>query len=144
MGLDENIGVLEKISFSVTRFINAIGVFFLAVMMIIITLDVILRYFFNSPIDGSLELIRFVLVLTVLLAIPYTTVRKQHVAIDIVTSKLSEKTRYRLESLMVFIAIILTSLVIWRSIKYAMLKHQTGEMSTILHMLIASVHIRNH
>ena len=38
MGLDKTVGVLEKISFSVTRFINAIGVFFLAVMMIIITL----------------------------------------------------------------------------------------------------------
>ena len=134
MGLDKTAGLLEKISFSVTRFINAIGVFFLAVMMIIITLDVILRYFFNSPIDGSLELIRFVLVLTVLLAIPYTTVRKQHVSIDIVTSKLSEKTRYRLESLMVFLALILTSLVVWRSIKYALLKHQTNEMSTILHI----------
>lgn len=134
MGWDKTVGLLEKISFSITRFINGVGVFFLAAMMIIITLDVVLRYFFNAPIAGSLEIIRFVLVLTVLLAIPFATARKQHVSIDIVTSNLKETARYRLESLMIFIALILTSVVAWRSIKYALLKHQTGEMSTILHI----------
>jgi len=136
MGLNKTVGALEKLSFSVTRFMNAVGVFFLAAMMIIITADVILRYFFNSPIDGSLELIRFVLVLTVLLAIPYTTVKRQHVCIDIITAKLNETARSRLDAIMVFIALILTSLIVWRSVQYAALMYQTNEMSAILRIPI--------
>ena len=53
MGLDKAVEGLEKISLSVTRFINGVGVFFLAVMMIIIMLDVILRYFFGPVVRGQ-------------------------------------------------------------------------------------------
>jgi len=137
MGFNKTIQSLENLSLSVTKFFNAIGVFFLAMMMITISVDVILRYFFNSPIDGSLEIIQFILVLTILLAIPYTTVKRQHVAIDIVTSKLSKKARTRLDSLMVFISLILCSLVVWRSLQYAGLKHRTGEISTVLSIPLA-------
>ncbi|MFH1490102.1 MAG: TRAP transporter small permease subunit, partial [Pseudomonadota bacterium] len=137
MGLDRTVGALEKVILSVTKFFNAIGVFFLTMMMVIITVDVILRYFFNSPIDGSLELIQCVLVLTVLLAIPYTTVRKLHVSIDIVTSKLSESVRSRLERIVILISLVLCSLLVWRTLKFAMLKYQNNEMSSVLNIPFA-------
>jgi hypothetical protein len=37
------------------------------------------RFFFNAPIAGSLEIIRFMLVLTILFGIPYAGAREQHV-----------------------------------------------------------------
>lgn len=137
MRFDKGVGILEKLSLSVTRFFNGIGVFFLTMMMLVISTDVILRYFFNSPIDGSLELIRFMLVLTILLAIPYTTVRKQHVSIDILTSKFSEKKQQHLEGIITFISLILCVLLVWRAVIYAMLKHRSHEVSTVLHIPLA-------
>ncbi|MFH1491387.1 MAG: TRAP transporter small permease subunit, partial [Pseudomonadota bacterium] len=137
MGFDRTVGALEKLILSVTRFFNAIGVFFLTMMMVTITVDVVLRYFFNAPIDGSLEIIQAILVLTILLAIPYTTVRKQHVSIDIVTSKFSERVRARLEGMMTFISLALCALLVWRAVIYAMLKYRTNEMSTVLHIPLA-------
>ncbi|MGD8226286.1 MAG: TRAP transporter large permease subunit [Desulfobacteraceae bacterium] len=137
MLLDRIVGYLERISFSVTRSINAIGVFFLTMMMIVITVDVLSRYFFNLPIQGSLEIIRFVLVLTILFGIPYTTVRKQHVSIDIVTSKLSDRVRIRLETIMILVSLVLSAVVVWRSVEYALLKHRMGEISAVLHVPFA-------
>jgi len=134
MGFKKILGSLEGISFSVARFINALGVFFLAMTMLLVTVDVLSRFFFNQPIEGSLEIIRFMLVLVILFSIPYTAVRKQHVSIDIITSKLSDKTRTVLESAMMLIALILSVLVVWRTILYAMSKAKANEMSAILHL----------
>ena len=57
MLLDKAIGSPERISVSVTKSINAISVFFLTMMMIVVTVDVLSRYFFNLPIEGSLEML---------------------------------------------------------------------------------------
>jgi tripartite ATP-independent transporter DctM subunit len=128
------LGSLEDISFSVTRFVNALGVFFLAMTMLLVTADVLLRYFFNHPIEGSLEIIRFMLVLTILFSIPYTAAQKQHVSIEFLTTRLSDKTRSVLESAMLLIGLILTILVVWRTMKYAMLKAKMHEMTAVLNL----------
>lgn len=134
MGLDKTVGALEKMTLSMTRFINAIGVFFLTMMMVVITVDVISRYFFNRPIEGSLEMIMFMLVMTIIFGIPYAAVRKQHVGIDIVTSHLSEKKRFLLETVMLFLSLILCVIVLWRSYHYAMLKLSMNETSAVLQL----------
>jgi len=132
MGLDQTVGVLEKMTLSVTRFINALGVFFLTMMMVVITVDVISRFFFNRPVEGSLEMIMFMLVLTIVFGIPYAAVRKQHVGIDIVTSNLSEKKRFLLETMMLFVSLLLSATVVWRSFEFAMLKHSMNETTAVL------------
>ena len=134
MGLDKTVGVLERIIFSVTRFVNAMGVFFLIMMMAVITVDVVLRYIFNRPIQGSLEMVMFMLVLTILFGIPYAAVRRQHVSIDIITSQLSEHKRSVLECIMLLISLILAIIVVWRSVQYAMLKHSMNEASAVLQL----------
>lgn len=55
MSFDRTVGVLEGVSLTVTRFINAIGVFFLACMMMLITPDVLLRFFFNFSLRDPLN-----------------------------------------------------------------------------------------
>jgi TRAP-type C4-dicarboxylate transport system permease small subunit len=90
MRLHRTADLLESVSFPFTRIINGVGVFFLAVMMLVTTVDVLSRFFFNLPITGSIEITGFLLVLTILLGIPYAAARKQHVTIDILTHKLSE------------------------------------------------------
>jgi TRAP-type C4-dicarboxylate transport system permease small subunit len=134
VSFDRTIAILERTSASITRFINAVGVFFLTMMMLVITADVFSRFFFNAPIAGSLEIIQFMLVLTILFDIPYATARKQHVSIDILTSKLSNRSALRLESIMILISLILSLAVVWRTIQYGLLKHQMNEISAVLHL----------
>lgn len=134
MSFQRTLGSLEDISVSVTRLVNTLGVFFLAMTMALVTADVLLRFFFNHPIEGSLEIIRFMLVLTILFSIPYAAAQKQHVSIEFLTSRLSNKTRSVLEGAMLLIALILSILVVWRTMKYAMLKAKVDEMTAVLHL----------
>lgn len=137
MRLKRTADLLESVSYSFTRFINGVGVFFLAVMMLVTTVDVLSRFFFNLPITGSIEITGFLLVLTILLGIPYAAARKQHVTIDILTYKLSERVGLVLNSITLFIAITLFAVIVWRSIDYALLMNSMNRVTAVLRMPIS-------
>jgi len=123
---------LEAVTFPLTRFVNGIGVFFLAMMMLVTTVDVISRFLFNLPVLGSIEITGFLLVATILLGIPYAAAKKQHVTIDILTYKLSDRKRLVLHSITTLVAIILFSVVVWRSIQYAILMDKMNRVTAVL------------
>jgi tripartite ATP-independent transporter DctM subunit len=106
-------------------------------MMLVTTVDVLSRFFFNLPITGSIEITGFLLVLTILLGIPYAAARKQHVTIDILTHKLSERVGLVLNSITLFIAISLFAVIVWRSIDYALLMNSMNRVTAVLRMPIS-------
>jgi tripartite ATP-independent transporter DctM subunit len=106
-------------------------------MMLVTTVDVLSRFFFNLPITGSIEITGFLLVLTILLGIPYAAARKQHVTIDILTHKLSERVGLVLNSITLFIAITLFAVIVWRSIDYALLMNSMNRVTAVLRMPIS-------
>jgi tripartite ATP-independent transporter DctM subunit len=123
---------LEAVTFPLTRFVNGIGVFSLAMMMLVTTVDVISRFIFNLPVLGSIEITGFLLVATILLGIPYAAAKKQHVTIDILTYKLSDRKRLVLHSITTLVAISLFSVVVWRSIQYAILMDKMNRVTAVL------------
>lgn len=125
---------IEAKTSNICRFVNAIGVCALALTMLTITTDVLSRFFFNLPVKGSIEIVGSMLILTILFSIPYTAVQNQHVNITIITSKLSSKKRDTLQSIATFIALILCILVVWRSILFALVKAEGGEMGFVLQL----------
>lgn len=67
-----------------TRILSYISAGTLFIMMLLTTIDVFLRYVFNKPILGGLELTQFMLVIVVFCSLPYTQFKKGHVSVDFV------------------------------------------------------------
>lgn len=81
----------------------------LFVMMIWIFADVIMRYFFNSPIAGTMEITgEYFMVVIVYLGISYTLKHKGHVKVDLLESKLPNHIRL---SLAVFKDVLVLSIL---------------------------------
>lgn len=110
---------LEKTVFPVSRFLLYIGQFALAMMVILTVADVFLRYVFNRPILGSYELTEFMMAVLVFSTIGYTMVVKGHVVVDLVFTKLPQRSRDILECITSFIAFILFAIVAWRNALHA-------------------------
>jgi tripartite ATP-independent transporter DctM subunit len=103
-------------------------------MTLFITLDVVLRYFFNSPIAGSYELIEFMMVFVVFLGLSYTQVKKDHLAIDLFTNTLSERTMAVISSLTYSLSAGVFGLITWRLIDRALTEYEVGTVSTVLNI----------
>ncbi len=120
----------------VSRLVNWIGAVVLAAMMFLIAADVILRYVFNSPIPGALEVSEFLLIMVLFFGVAYTAVKKGHVPVDLVTSRLPPRAAAILSSGVSFMGILLFALLAWRVVIYAFVIKQTAAVSFILRVPI--------
>jgi hypothetical protein len=75
----------------------------LAAMMFLIAVDVILRKLLDKPVTGSYELIQFMMVVTVALAVAYTDIEKSHVTLDLVTPHFPKRARAIIDSIVAYL-----------------------------------------
>ncbi len=97
------------------------SVFFFAkiamfIMMILTTLDAIMRYVFNSPIVGAYHLSeKYLMVIIVFLSMSYVYKLDGHIRIDTFTRKFPIKLKTSFEILHTILAAILMGLIAWQS-----------------------------
>ncbi|MBW1998002.1 MAG: TRAP transporter large permease subunit [Deltaproteobacteria bacterium] len=131
--------VIEGISNTIDRFVSPlsrimdmVGRVVLASMVILITSDVVLRYFFNRPIKGSYELVEFMMVVLVYLGLAYTQTRKAHVAVSLLTIKLSKAQSAVVSSVTNFLCLAIFLVVTWRCALQAETLRSSGTSSDTL------------
>ena len=137
MGLMKTSDAIDHVIKPVTRVIDQVGVSLLGVMMLLTAADVILRYIFNAPIRGSIEITGFLLLATIFWSIPYAQVRKQHITIELLVQKLSPGRQLKIDTLALYISMILVVIFIWRSIVYALELHQMNRYTGVLEIPVA-------
>ena len=86
-GFNRVIGVVCALDEKIAELAGWVIVF----MMLTISYDVVMRYFFNAPTTWSFEINRYMLIMVVFFGSGWTLASGGHVAVDIATEKLSEK-----------------------------------------------------
>jgi len=92
-------GTLTLLRHSV-RWLVAIALF---AMMTITCLDVVGRYVISRPFPGSAELVQYLMVTTIFVALPIVTLRGEHIGISLIESVLSPRGK-RLQRALVCLA----------------------------------------
>lgn len=115
-----------------TRFItglNAIAGYLLFFMMLLITVDVTRRYLFNNPIAGTLEGTEFLMVFVVFCSMAYVQQQKQHIRVELVTSRLPRTMQALLAIATLIIAALFFCGIAWYSWIAAMSSLEYNEAS---------------
>jgi TRAP-type C4-dicarboxylate transport system permease small subunit len=89
----------------------------MAAMIGIVSLQVVLRYAFNSSIDWSDELSRLLFVWCMFLAIPLGIREGAHVGIELLVTHLPASRRGQLDKACAIIAAALMGVVFWQAVK---------------------------
>ena len=108
------VSLFRRVVRRITEVMVVISALMLAVMMFLSTADVIGRYFFLSPIDGTWEIVSFAFVICGAMAIGYTQLIKGHIQISLVSDRLSRRARAGLFSFSYLICLGGSALVAWR------------------------------
>lgn len=111
----------------------------LALMMILTFFDVIGRYFFNSPLVGTVEVTELLMGMIVYLGIGYTTVFRGHICVDIVITHLPLRIQIFLELITLAISIIFTTLICWQLWIKAADTVATGDVTQLWELPVAPV-----
>ena len=119
MQLNKMINTYTKIVNSVTHKWGFFGALVMIGLMLLTVGDVVLRYFFNAPILGSFELTEFILVVMVFFAIPWATVKKANVRVDLFVGRLPLRVRTIFDIVTCFMGLIVTALFAWYTVPQA-------------------------
>jgi TRAP-type C4-dicarboxylate transport system permease small subunit len=120
-------GYLNHFILAISRLFNTIGVTILLAMMFLVATDVLLRYVFNSPIEGAYEGIELMMAVVFCYGIAYTQRQKGHVSVNLITLKLSKKKRDIIKSFVSALSLGLFGLMTWQSFLKATVTYHSGE-----------------
>jgi TRAP-type C4-dicarboxylate transport system permease small subunit len=123
-------GLKKRRSFS--TYLSYIGNFALAAMMLLATVDVIGRYFFNAPVLGAYEITEYLMLIMVFSFLALAQSAKVHISVDIVFNRLPARLQPVLERLNHLICLMMMILVSWMSIQRIWELRRTGEQSLLL------------
>ena len=127
--IDRAVRTLESLN-PVIYWYSVAGMIFFVCMVGITFLDVILRYFLNRPIHGSIEITELMMVILVFSSLSFAQLKDAHVSMDILTSHLSKKRQNLLDGISWVFSIVLFLIIIWRSFLSAYTStHVTGVLT---------------
>lgn len=109
-----------------------VGMTVLVLMMLVTVVDVFLRYAFDSPILGSIEIVEFMLIIVAFLAIPYCALEEGHVKMDFAVSRLPPRGQTAVEIVGYIFCLILSVTMTYLYIPEAIHNLRIGESSQIL------------
>jgi TRAP-type C4-dicarboxylate transport system permease small subunit len=88
--------------------------FILLFVMVYTVADVVMRYVFNRPFSGSVEVTEFSMSLIIFLALPYTAWVGAHISVDLFEKYLDRPALRYLPAILSFIGAALFALIAWR------------------------------
>ena len=124
--------MLNKVALRINQTANALGVPFLGLMMLLTSVDVIMRYIFDRPIFGAFELTEYMMSVFILLGLGYTAIKKGHVAVDVLVSRFKPGTQAVIDSITNLISIGIFCLIAWQSVVYGIFLKEEGQETSIL------------
>lgn len=106
-----------------------LGAFSLFVMMLLTAVDVVGRYVFNSPITGTFELTKFLVLILIFSFLANTQAHKMHVTVDLILSRFPKPFRIYIELFNHAMSLVLMALITWIGVLRAFELKEVSEAS---------------
>ena len=94
-----------------------LGATLLVLQMILVSADIVFRYFLNSPIRGASEIAEVSMLYLTFLGTAWLLKREGHVSVDILAARLSERTLVGLRSLTSAVCCLIFAVLSWSGAK---------------------------
>ena len=134
MWLKRAAGNIQKWIHTACRVMNYVGFTFLFVMMLLIVVHVIGRYFFDRPVPGTVEIIELLMTLVVFLGFGYMTVQRGNVRVDVFLNIMPKKFQAIVNALTCLFSIGIVSLITWQSVVQMEILWVSKHVSGVLHI----------
>ena len=97
--------------YTISKWISHVGMAMTVIMMLMIVVDVLLRFALNKPILGSVELASYMLSIIAFTAIPFVESEEGHIVIPLLFDRFPEKVRIFVNTLIGLIGLGLLVLI---------------------------------
>jgi TRAP-type C4-dicarboxylate transport system permease small subunit len=135
--MNEEAKGFKRIIYNTSSVFNAVAAGLLFLLMLAGAADVLGRYLFNAPINGTMERGQLMLALIVFLSWGYTQLKKGHVTVELFVSHFPPRLRLITDLFTTLATLGLCILIVWQSTIMAIETHQNGEVVYVIHWPLA-------
>lgn len=129
---EKSIFSFKTIVTQISKFSGIAGIFFLIAMLIITVADVFLRYFFNAPITGTVEIIERFMVVAGFFGAAWCAVKGGHLKVDIFMNRLPGRIRLIADSITLLMGMTVVAVIAWQGFSQAMYSLSVKSASDLL------------
>jgi TRAP-type C4-dicarboxylate transport system permease small subunit len=122
----------EKAVAGISSFFNMIASAALVLMMVLSCADIFMRYLFNRPITGTYDIVGLSGAVLAAFAMPYTMLKKGHVAVELLVQSLSRGKQLVIETFSHLLGISLFLVLVWQAIVLSRDMKAAGEVTPTL------------
>jgi TRAP-type C4-dicarboxylate transport system permease small subunit len=122
----------EKAVSRLSSFFNMIASAALVLMMVLSCADIFGRYLFNSPITGTYDIVGLSGAILAAFAMPYTMLKRGHVAVELLIQSLSKGKRMVVETFSHLLGIALFLVLVWQALLLSRDMKAAGEVTPTL------------
>jgi TRAP-type C4-dicarboxylate transport system permease small subunit len=123
---------IEVIINRISRILNIIGVTFLVAMMLLTVTDVFLRYIFNQPILGSVEITEYFMAVVGFSGLAWCAANIEHARVDLLVTRFSRRAQAIFDSISYFLCLTVAPLVAWQGFASSNYAREIGKYSFLL------------
>lgn len=105
---------------TLARWMGYVSATVIIAMMLLVTSDVIGRYFFDSPITGASELARFMMIIIVFPALAWTALEGKHIKVDLLMDRFSPRVQAMVNAVIILVVLGIYVTITWRSAVYSL------------------------
>ena len=116
----------------ISRAFNVAGQVCLALMVLLVTGNIILRLTPVGPILGTFELTGYLGALLIAFALAHNQVRRGNISVEFVVSRLPARSQATIDCVVFFASTLLCGVISWRCLLEALHLSRTGEVSPTL------------
>lgn len=109
-----------------------IGSYVLPLMVFLTVADVLMRYFFNSPITGAFDITESMMIILVAFTLGNCALKKKLVKVDLLYQHFSDRTKAIFDSFTSILSLGLYILITWQTFIYIKLQYETNISSLVL------------
>ncbi len=119
---------MKKIMDKLASCIETIGGIAILMMTLIVLLQIVMRYFFNSPLTWSEEIARYIFIYVTFLGAGILVYERGHLFVEVLFNKIQGKAKNVLQLILDLIVLIFSLYLLWSS-RYSM-QYAHGSRST--------------
>lgn len=109
--------------------LNLVSALILFALMFYVTAEIFMRYLFNHPLPGHLELTQLLIAPAVFLALSWVQARRGHVGMDLLHEKLSPRGRAAADCLTLTLALVTFAVITWFSAQSTWTAWEVGDVT---------------
>lgn len=125
---------IKSLIYKLSALLNILGVCLILIMVLLIVVDILSRLLFNVALQGSYELVEYIMGLVIVFALGYTQIKDGHISVTTLIEMLPENLQSLAGRFVNLVGLTMFGLIAWQTFEKAGMEVKAGTTSAVLYI----------